>query len=251
VLPDDASPLLHARALRVLGGCVAVVGDLELTRALGEETLAMYQELGDEAGIEHMLHRVANGALALGELARARALSEQSMEIAERRGSRLGMAWSLGTLASIDWAEGQSERSFELARRSAVLASENGYEWWEIVQHYAMSERSRELRRFDDVERYARTGLAVAHRIGERQYRIYLLALLARAAVEHGRLERAGTIWGSVEAEERHGPFGQWEREGSDYSAPVLAHDGPEFARGRERGRSLTIDEAVAYALDA
>src|SRR5205085_8001971 len=70
VLPEDAPPLLRARALRVLSGPVSVVGDLERGRVLGEESLAMYQELGDEAGIEHMLHRVANGALGLGELAR-------------------------------------------------------------------------------------------------------------------------------------------------------------------------------------
>ena len=43
--------------------------------------------------------------------------------------------------------------------------------------------------------------------------------------------------------------IGQWEDEREDYAAPVLAHDGPEFARGRERGRGLSLEEATAFAL--
>jgi hypothetical protein len=34
------------------------------------------------------------------------------------------------------------------------------------------------------------------------------------------------------------------------YAAPVLEHSGTGFGRGREQGRRLSLEEAVAYALE-
>ena len=78
--------------------------------------------------------------------------------------------------------------------------------------------------------------------------RIYLLALLARAAAEDGRLERAGELWGALEADEARGPIGQWEDEREAYAAPVLAHADDAFERGRSRGHARSLDEVVADA---
>ena len=78
---------------------------------------------------------------------------------------------------------------------------------------------------------------------------VYLLALLARIAAQDGRLERAGVFWGAIEAEEARGMIGQWEAEREAYAAPVLAHAGPEFERGREEGRRLSFEDGIARAL--
>jgi hypothetical protein len=75
------------------------------------------------------------------------------------------------------------------------------------------------------------------------------LARLARISAERGELERAGRLWGALEAEEERGPVGAWDVERERYAAPVLAHTGPEFERGREQGRALELDAAVGEAL--
>ena len=90
-----------------------------------------------------------------------------------------------------------------------------------------------------EAERFGHDALEVAHRIGDRQHRIYLLALHARSAATDSDSRRAGLLWGAVEAEERRGLVGQWEDERELYAAPVLAHAGPEFEAGRMEGRSV------------
>jgi len=39
--------------------------------------------------------------------------------------------------------------------------------------------------------------------------------------------------------------MGAWAKERDRLSGPVLAHEGPEFEHGRERGRTLSLDEIV------
>jgi hypothetical protein len=62
-------------------------------------------------------------------------------------------------------------------------------------------------------------------------------------------VERAGRLWGAVEAEEVRGPLGQWELERDEYSTRVLANTGPDFETARGAGRVLALDEAIGYAL--
>jgi hypothetical protein len=71
----------------------------------------------------------------------------------------------------------------------------------------------------------------------------------ARIAAEAGRRERAGLLWSAVEQEEERGPIGQWEGEREAYAAPVLARADGAFERGRQRARSLSLDEVVDVAL--
>ena len=73
---------------------------------------------------------------------------------------------------------------------------------------------------------------------------------MARIEAEAGELRRAGMFWGAVEAEEETGSLGAWYGERARFSEPLLTYEGPEFERGREEGRRLSLDEAVAAALE-
>jgi predicted ATPase len=240
---------LRARALRVVGGTRFIVGDFDRGAELYAESLAGFRALGDELAAGHLLHRQAFNELRLGNLDEARRLNEESREIGRRHGSLTAEAFALSVLGSIDWEDGNKDGALELMRKSAALAGEVGFVWWEVGGLYTLSEWSLALGRLDECESYGRRGLERAHSIRDRMHGIYLLALLARTAGERALFERAGVLWGAVESEEESGVIGQWEEEREDYAAPVLAHDGPEFARGRERGRRLSPDEAVAFAL--
>lgn len=70
-------------------------------------------------------------------------------------------------------------------------------------------------------------------------------AELSVIAAARGDAARAGSLWGSVEAEARLGRVGQWEREREGLEALVLAVDGPQFAAGRAEGGLLTIIQAA------
>jgi predicted ATPase/class 3 adenylate cyclase len=240
---------LRARALLTYGGLVFIVGEFEQGTRLYEESLAEYAAIGDEHGRANVLHRLANSALAEDDYVRARALADESLEIYRRFGSRQGEALAFGTIAEVEWRTGNQDLAFELAEKSAAMAAETGFLWWQIGMLYALCEWSFESARPDEAHRFGRKALALAHRIGDRMHGIYLLALFARGAAEEGRLERAGFLWGAVEAEEQRGIVGQWEGERELYATPVLAHAGDDFERGRAAARGLSLDEAVGAAL--
>ena len=156
---------------------------------------------------------------------------------------------ALGTLGSIAHHEGDHERAAELLEQSAGLAAETGFFWWRAHTLYELGEIAVESRNLESAEERLRQALEQAVGIGERQLTIYTLALLARTAAERGAAERAGVLWGAVEAEEQREPVGQWEAERDEYAAPILANEGPALARGREKGRSLALADAVEVGL--
>jgi predicted ATPase/class 3 adenylate cyclase len=248
---EDASRTwVHARALLTYGGVVFIVGEFERGAQIYERCLREFRALGDERGVASVLNRQVYVAIVEDDLARAGDLARESLELHRCFENRLGEAIALGTLADVEWRTGREEVAFRLARESLEMARSVGFDWWRsgmLTRLYEWSlERSRK-----EAERFGHDALEIAHRIGDRQHRIYLLALHARTAATNSDLRRAGLLWGGVETEEQSGLIGQWEDERELYATPVLAHAGPEFEAGRMEGRRLDIDEAVAYALGA
>ena len=240
---------LRARALRVLGGVTFIAGRFEEGTRLYEESLALYREMGDDLGIAILLYRLANSELARDDLVAARSLAEESGELLRRARFRKGETIVLGTLGDIDLLEGNHDRGLELMRQSIALAKEIGFTWWTAVSLASGAEHLLVLDRLEEAEQWAREALPEALAVGERQFLLFALAVLARVAAQTGRAERAGTLWGAIETEEALGPVGQWEAERAAYEAAVNAADGSDFQAGRGHGRRLTLGEAVDYAL--
>jgi hypothetical protein len=106
-----------------------------------------------------------------------------------------------------------------------------------------------ELGRYDEASSHAREALERAERLGDRQNTLWGLALLAWVARAEGEPERAGRLWGAMEAEEARAPIWRWDEERPRYAARVLADDDPAFERGLEDGRRLALADAVREAL--
>ena len=85
--------------------------------------------------------------------------------------------------------------------------------------------------------------------LGDRQHTVYALALLSWSAAAAGEAERAGRLWGAIEAEAERGPIGQWEAERDDYAQHLSAVAGPDFDRGFAEGKTMTPDQSVEYGL--
>ncbi|HEU0113208.1 MAG TPA: AAA family ATPase, partial [Thermomicrobiales bacterium] len=80
-------------------------GDLDRARALGEEVLVTYRALGNDIGSQRILHALGVVSLLRGELPRARAELEESLQFSTALGSAISRV-SLRTLGWLALAEG-------------------------------------------------------------------------------------------------------------------------------------------------
>jgi predicted ATPase/class 3 adenylate cyclase len=246
----DIPDVVRARAIRVLGGMIFMTGDYDRGDELTRQSLELFRSLGDEAIVAELLIRLAiHLHYSSGDIAGAHTLIDESQAINRRLGSRSTEAMTLGLLGEIAWTEGRTDDALDLAARSGEAAAEVGFTWWQMHQLYHGSEWSLALGRTGEAEAYGRDALRLAVAVQDRQLIVYLLAILAGTAAAQGHLEKAGAVWGAVEAEEARGRVGQWEGERDVYAARVLDHENEAFATGRVNGRRMTLSDAVDYAL--
>ena len=241
-------PQLHARALRVLGEIVWTAGDFEEGKRIQEESLAAFEELGDERGVAVVRHRLSVCALVDDDPVRARALLEASLETCHRLPDPKLEGDALRVLGIVERREGNTRRALELYEQSIELLERIGHTW--VLTHVLgdSAELLHELGETARAEERVREGLRLSHELVDRQSIVYALATLAGFATATGQLERAGRLWGALEAEKARAPVGYWDADHDEYGKRIVRDD-PAFERGREEGRRLSLDEAVAYAL--
>jgi predicted ATPase/class 3 adenylate cyclase len=240
---------LRARALLAYASAAHPAGDDALPERLYQESLAAFRAAGDQTGVGILLFRLGNNAYYRGENERARELAEQSLALHESLGNVAGKAQAVALLGELEWAAGNRESGADLIGQSADLAGEADFTWWRARMLRKLVDCLLALERPKEAEAAARESLELMWNIGDRQMVVFTLARLARLAGETGRLEDAGTLWGAIEGEELRSPLGAWAKERERLAAPVFRHDGPELRAGIERGRLLSLAEAVDAAL--
>jgi DNA-binding CsgD family transcriptional regulator len=185
-------------------------GDLTQAHTWLEESLALYQELGDKVSIAYYLQ--LGGLLALGEgdMALARSRVEQAVALFKEMRHRYGTTVSLYALAQVVGASGDDTRSQSL------------YE----------------------------EGIAVARKEGNRQTIAFGLEGLARVVAVQGEVSWAARLWGAAETlrETIGAPVPPVERpayESSVTAARAQLGEKP-FAAAWAEGRLMTPDQALA-----
>ena len=246
--PRQPPPALEVRVIRSLAGVTYIAGEFEAGVRLIEQALEGYRALGDRWGMAHMLFRLGVEAARLGDTNRARALCEESLAM-DTDGFNVAQASSL--LGDVAVGEGRYEEAFELFDRSADLAERIGFDWWRAGVLINAAEYALKLGRIDQAAPRAQAGLRIAHAMGDRQTTAFALSLHAWIAADAGEPDRAGHLWGAIEAEAARGRIGQWEGVSEEYAARLSPVAGPEFERARSQGRALPLDDAVELALSA
>jgi len=239
------SERLRARAHRIVGSTSPWAEADAAAEAYGV-ALGAFRALGDEAGVARLLGRLASVATWRRDFDEARRLIAQAQEILSRVEAPRLEAQLPGVLAQVERASGNYELALELCLETARRAHEVGVTWWEAAGLMTAGEVADELDRPDEAASLLREGLRLSHSIRDSQNTGFALALLAALAAEGGDANRAGVLWGAFENIERRSPVDGWHEERDAFERRVRGV--PEEAV--QRGRKLTLDEAVAYALE-
>jgi len=231
---------LQARAWLDYGGVVDVSDDRAAAGAAYARSRELYESIDDEVGTAYLDYRLGIVSNHSGnDPAIALAWWRRSLEVFRRHGVR---DYELQMVGDIGWLEvryGDPVRGRAMLEESLAMAKELDWLWWQAQNLAKLAATELDAGRIDAAERWAREGLALCDRMGNRQFGTLALAVLARTAAARGDEERALVLWSSVEAcEEPAGRFGKFDR--------------AAFARwipDRPRPEPLPYPDAVAVAL--
>jgi tetratricopeptide (TPR) repeat protein len=211
-LADD--PRTMAIALQAIGAQELWLGERESARARLTECVALLRRQGDRLAQIPPLASLGRAALLLGDLEAARAWCEESLAIARDLVGRRGSADAMELLGLVLLTNGELDRARTLIRESLVIRYEVGnlsHMWWGFMR-------------------------------------------LAGVASAEGRWERTLRLGGAAEvgceAVDIRMPPSLYRTQVECWFEAARAGLGPVAAAAAwERGRAMTLEGALAYAL--
>jgi predicted ATPase/DNA-binding SARP family transcriptional activator/uncharacterized protein HemY len=261
-----------AVALHFLGNVAIAQGDYVAAQAHFEESLAIRREIGDRWGIGASLIGLGNVAHAQGDYATAQAHFEESLVITREIGDRQGIAVSLHNLGNVAAAQGDYATAQTHFEESLAIRSELGQRWGIASSLNALGNAAKERDEYTIARALHKESLAIRREIGDQIGMVFSLesfaALIAsettlattavataEVSAEIGAgLRRAARMWGAARAGRDHlgAPLSLREQVAYDQQvAQARSALGPEaFATAQEEGRAMTLEQAVAYALE-
>ena len=246
---EDLDRRVYAQALRVRGSTYDMAGEPALAEPDYQRALEVFRELGDEEEADHLMVRVALDARHTGDLERAARLASKALKRIRSRGNRRDEAIALNNLAMVAFAQGDRDNGVRLAHEAAAVAEGVGFTWWRGVTLFAASEWLIAAGDTEAAKPELREGLAALASVPDLVNVPMALVVCAAVAVADGDVVRAGTLWGAAEAAGEREPRPTTAQAFDEYAPYVEPARGGDFDRGRTRGRALSLDEAVQYAL--
>lgn len=254
---DERPTAARARALTGASSMAARSGDATTARTWGEEALALNHRLGDPLGAAVSQSYIATAAAQERDWATARRILEESTRAFREIGDEnYGMMaeWLLAWMCrELD----DRERSRALTEVTLRRARAAGNRRVEALSLGALAMLAVDEGRVQD----ALTGLREAYRIdrvhGYRHELALDLCRFARALTRAGRWGSAARLIAKGETlrEETGESLGSWaviEAKLGETLAAIRAQlDDAAFAEAWEQGRALSLDDALALALDS
>jgi predicted ATPase/class 3 adenylate cyclase len=259
LLALDAAVLAGPARAKALGGLAALVywqGDPDRAWALYDEAQAIYRQIGDDAMLAQALFDGAWAAAARRDLASAESRAREAIEFYRRAGdtssAALVDAWLriepliTGLGGDVNTAAQAVHEALKVSRQ--LGRTHDAADWLTAFAFvYRMagdSERSTVA---------AQDALQTWHEIGNLGRLPVLFKVLAALALAQGRLERAVRLGAAAE---------RYNEEIGGELSDVFGHLGDpveearpmlgarEHARANDEGRSMGLEELVAYALE-
>ena len=251
-LPGPPNPL-RTKAHIAAGSIAYWRGDMAASRHHDERALAMARNLGDRALELHALFNSAFNPLLTGDYETATALWERAVDIAKEIGDRATAARAAQSIGFALLLSGQP------AAAIPVLEDVQP-EWEELGNSLQVAETAAAIatarHRSGDTQTATvlyRQSLKMIHEVGNLPLTAAGLDGLAGLASSQGLHQRAVRLSGAAAAlkgriDASQPMRGLWEE--ADIAAARAAIGDEAVAAALAEGRAMTVDQALAYALD-
>jgi tetratricopeptide (TPR) repeat protein len=285
---------VRARALYWLGGALAIKGEHKRAIAIFEESLGLYQGIGDRDSMGHLLVWLGRVASDQGNYPRAQTLAEQGLALFMHEETATGIGWAHLSLGEVALNQGDTARATVLFQDALdVFRQEDNWYMggWALLNlgwiAYAQGDLVRALqlceetlalfRNLDyragvawallDLARVARVqgdhdmaarrfaeSLLLCQDVEDAKGTLHCLEGLAGMAAASRQPERAARLFGAATTlrESAGIPLPPVNR--ADYDRDVVVAraqlDEPTFAAAWADGQQMTLEQAIAEALD-
>jgi predicted ATPase/class 3 adenylate cyclase len=240
--------------LAMLGSVALERGEHGQATHLVEESLALSRQMSDTWWLASSLANLALVIHSQGDYARATELYEQSMELFVEQGDKQSLAFCLNNLARVGYSQGDLGRATQLTEQGVAVSRELGSRgdvalglcnlgWIALLQ--------------DNLGKAAdlyRESLSLSWDTGLNPIVQSVLEGLACLAGVKGDTERAARLWGAAQVlhETKDIPRDtDFLAEADARISLVRSGMGEEaWEEAWRKGRAMTLDEAVSYALE-
>ena len=250
----------RARALTAAGGLAYWQTDAPLVvderpapgmKDAYAEALEIYRELGDEPGIAEGEYNVAFAYGHRGDFENAQAMSESALERFRAIGDVRGEADVLFVLGTVSRLRGDLAGAVALASQARALHESVGDPFGDIYSSFTLARAYIEAGRLDEARSLFLANLERGQAIGDRTMLAIFLDNLAAIENKKGHHVRALSIAAASDAI-KEAVGGQAPPALIDLPDPLVAArealSEDEIADAQSAGRSMTLEQALAYA---
>ncbi len=261
-LRDEALSLAQAEGdKRVIATCLLNVastlhdlGEYSKAATFYEQALTLHREIGNTVGIGITLFNMGWAARLQGDRARARELYEECLAIRRELGDQYGIANALGDLGAIALDEADYDQARALLTESLSIRRQiNDMRGVAFCLVWLARLASAEHQYAQACEGY-REGLIQYQKIGDQEGIASCLERLPELCMIREQVVCGVRLWGAADA---------LRRAGHTFVAPVFRArykqavararkrlGGKAFVRAWTQGSAMTMEDAIAYALE-
>jgi hypothetical protein len=250
----EARTVGRARALWHAAWLASFQADYETGRSLAEESVGIFRENNDLRGVGRALVTQALAEIGRGNRPVARSLLEESVALARQAGTPHDLAIALGNLGGVVQGEGDYAAATAMRGEAAAMARKVGDRESLGTALAGLAFLARMRGHDEESAALWREDLVVSSEIGHRWITLRALAGLAGVACLAGDHARAARLFGAVaalrEADGSREIPGWRDINDRDEAAARAGLGDDTFAAAWAEGRAMTLERAVAYALD-
>jgi predicted ATPase len=242
------------RSLGDLGVVALLQGDYERARDLVEQSLLTMRRCGDEEG--GMVVRILGEVeCALGNIEKATSYYEEALAMGRKLAHKRAVAGALEGLGKIAFDRGDCTRARALYEEGLQVADELGQKSeYATTLGINLAELAAEEGKFDEARTLCMASVRNSQEGGDKESIVTELSICAWLCfASDGQAEAAAQLLGAVERIRETLGIALPPRQRARYERRVAtirdALDEEVFTAAWARGKAMTIDEAVAYAL--